>query len=705
MSLSPLEKRTAGLELALDQTVSFGETLLSALKSILERMQALEAAVAEGTVFNASVPGILADLSGRVISLEEILKAEGLSSEAADTTLKSFADRMNALSEALPALLAKDSSVPVLGAGQPVKDLAPLQSPEAESPLALTSALKDVTARLNILEAELARSASRDQPLGPSGGARAPIVTPSATDSSAEGFLEGAGANALKETLRNVVERMSAIEAMSARLSATTAATVLPLPAVVPGEIEPIKQQLQNVESRLAALEAKAMARSQNQAETLVGTGAGVQAQSQSEPPVAAHQRPDIVVDLSSSVDALQKLTSRVAALEASLGSDSQRLDARQPDQAAWLGQASQLYHKTKTVVFVGSDIFGDNVKYAYLSFCSFAAGTDMTATFLCRSLQQYEQLRSEHLPCISPNPADWTAEEAKTLISAKLVVLDHEFMPAPLQDPTPFALLKGAKTIQLWHGTPIKEIGLQNLFSTREGSKFRAEILAHCGPFDVLVGAASSVRHDWDRWLSFKEFSPVGNPRTDIFFQNLSAHDRINVDKKTLDIVQAARGEGRRVVLYAPTFRDHNPGWFDGIGLEGFAAHCLDRGWLLFVNLHPREQGAVAELQKAYPSINFVQPGTDIFPVAKYTDCLVTDYSSLAFDFLYCDRPVVFYRPDHADYVARACALAPKHEALTAGPVTGTVEALIGAVANVFDRPDMDTFRETRAIMRKKTF
>ncbi len=677
-----LEKRTASLESALEQTASFGEAILTALRSMVERLQSLESALEQNADFAESVPLLLSEITNRIDALEDAMQEEAESGETSEHALKNFSERMDALKKSLAPILQEASSPHHI-------DFAKVKTTEAPAVHAVDPTvapkLKEMMERIGKIEADLARNV---QPSNQN-----TVLTPAIFD-------------ALRETLKSVVDRMSVIETSAMRLSAAQQSHFNPT------MLDPLRNDIGNVVARVSKLEERPVP---EHTHTAPHTDPALHAEL-SKIAVrlnALEIRQEHAVAIqedhfgSTFPETLSKISERITHLESRPA--TQGIKAGSNDSTAGyvqlLAKASGLFPKTRTVVFVGTENFSDNIKYAYLSFCHFAAGKEINVSFLCATYHQYEQLRAAGLPCISPHAEDWSPENARTLISAKVVLLGDNFHARSRQGSIAHALLQGAKSIQLWHGIPFKEVGLQHLFTTRDSSDFLVDDLASSGIFDVLVSPTVTTRREWERCFSFREFAPVGLPRMDVFFRDLNENDHINVDMRTLNAVQAAHYQDKHVVLYAPTFRDHNPQWLEHTNLEAFAARCVERGWLLYINLHPREQGQVAEMRRRYPNIFFIEPGTDIFPVMKYVDVLVTDYSSLAFDFLYIEKPVVFFRPDHGEYMNRARELLADYESLTIGPVVSDVEALADHVTSLIDQPETDTFRDARTKARRKMF
>lgn len=317
------------------------------------------------------------------------------------------------------------------------------------------------------------------------------------------------------------------------------------------------------------------------------------------------------------------------------------------------LARTSRFHPKRPAVVFVGTTYFGCNAKYGWLGFRGAAREAGVDCWFLPQTEAQEQAVRSLNENCFPVDPNQWQPAHVSTALSAAVVVTcDH------LLNPNPYAaaLLAGARHVQLWHGISIKEIGLGNLRPLREMNPHMARIMATCGPFRQFVGTSSSQEPEFRRWFGLDHYAPIGYPRNDVLLREPSAADLLGVDLAALDLARDARRAGHRVVLYAPTFRDAHRGvWIIDAGLERLAADLKRLGDTLLVAMHPVEAQYIPQLQAAVPSARFVTPRTDLYPLMREVDVLLTDYSSIMFDYLLLDRPVVLFRPDHSDYVQRS--------------------------------------------------
>ncbi|HEY1132382.1 MAG TPA: CDP-glycerol glycerophosphotransferase family protein, partial [Roseateles sp.] len=258
------------------------------------------------------------------------------------------------------------------------------------------------------------------------------------------------------------------------------------------------------------------------------------------------------------------------------------------------LADVSRMHPKERIVVFVGGTYFGNNVKYAWLAAQAQAEALQAECWFLPMDEAQAELVAQTGGPCFPVSPADWTAAHLHTALAAAVAVIDDHLLNS---NPYAAALLAGARQVQLWHGVSVKEIGLRNLAGLGRMSPHFARVLRTCGPFSRLVGTSAGQESEFRRWFAFGQYAPIGYPRNDVLLREPTAHDLVNVDMDVYRRAQDFLSRGRKVILYAPTFRDGNPGWLLQAGLPELAAAIAANGDLLVVNLHPVEQPLVPKL------------------------------------------------------------------------------------------------------------
>ncbi|MFM2153631.1 MAG: hypothetical protein RL199_2066, partial [Pseudomonadota bacterium] len=355
------------------------------------------------------------------------------------------------------------------------------------------------------------------------------------------------------------------------------------------------------------------------------------------KPPVPAFVPPDEAATQAERVASLER---RVAALEHFADYNGARVEKLMIDRACHaLSTASRHYWKDRRVVFVGRDIFGDNVKYAYLDFLKTRRESGVDVWFLPHHARQEEQARSLG-GNVFPSDADqWTREMTLTALTAGVAVFGDHYDSQTHPNGLAMSLLSGARRIQLWHGVPLKHIALEYV---NELSYYpiwqRAKRLSTATVDDVLVGEVAETEPEWRSRFVFDRFEACGFARNDVFFRPLVAEDYVNVDVATLGKVRETKSAGGRTYLYCPTFRERGRfrNWLFDVGIERVARLLKARGDRLVLNTHPYEQQMALEFARRHPDVDVTLPGCDIYPLARETDVLITDYSSLMFDYVF---------------------------------------------------------------------
>ncbi|WP_231626399.1 bifunctional glycosyltransferase/CDP-glycerol:glycerophosphate glycerophosphotransferase [Streptomyces apocyni] len=204
---------------------------------------------------------------------------------------------------------------------------------------------------------------------------------------------------------------------------------------------------------------------------------------------------------------------------------------------------------------------------------------------------------------------------------------------------------------VQTHHGTPLKRMGLdQREFpAAAKGLNFRA-LLARVDNWDYSVSANSHSTRTWERAYPSR-YVPLdyGYPRNDVLYQ--ADADDIRAIRERLGIAP-----GKTAILYAPTHRDYEAGWTPRLDLARLSADLGDDTVLLVRGHYFYGGGAASPLTR-------LRRGGRVIDVSTYdpveelqlaADALVTDYSSIMFDYANLDRPIVIYADDWEVY-ARA--------------------------------------------------
>ncbi|HEY3683628.1 MAG TPA: bifunctional glycosyltransferase family 2 protein/CDP-glycerol:glycerophosphate glycerophosphotransferase [Streptosporangiaceae bacterium] len=205
-----------------------------------------------------------------------------------------------------------------------------------------------------------------------------------------------------------------------------------------------------------------------------------------------------------------------------------------------------------------------------------------------------------------------------------------------------PHAMSKrpGSVHLQTQHGTPLKAMGLEE----RGGGLNADRLRQHSARWDYVVSANPLSSEVWRRvYPGGYDLLEVGYPRDD----RLVAADPDDVARTRADLGIAP---DRTAVLYAPTFRDRGG---DPYPLDpAVLAAALGPGHVLLVRAHYfTEAGTRPEPPSGAAPIVDVSAHPVVEDLCLAADILVTDYSSIMFDYAHLDRPIVIYAPDWDAY------------------------------------------------------
>lgn len=257
--------------------------------------------------------------------------------------------------------------------------------------------------------------------------------------------------------------------------------------------------------------------------------------------------------------------------------------------------------------------------------------------------------------------------EYFKYLATAKFFVNNVNFE-------TDYVKRQGQIEIQTMHGTPLKTLGLEvpGDFPNESSKKLYIE---KNGRWDYLLVQGRFMKDKaYDCFNFTKKILEYGYPRTDALF-NVS-EDKKREIKKQLNLPL-----DKRIILYTPTWR--KKGSFDmELDIEKMRESLSDE-YILLVRLHHlcAPNAAVEADNRFVFDLHSYRCVEDLYLIS---DILITDYSSVMFDYALLDKPMLFYTYDLEDYRDNLRGLYVDIEAEAPGPLLFNTEEVITAVKNI---------------------
>lgn len=246
---------------------------------------------------------------------------------------------------------------------------------------------------------------------------------------------------------------------------------------------------------------------------------------------------------------------------------------------------------------------------------------------------------------------------------------------------PTYLRKRKSTTYIQTWHGTPLKKLALDMLSLTMEGENgiedYKRKFEQNTSTWDYLLSQNSYSTQIFRRAFAFnKEVLEIGYPRNDILFQKNSP-EAIERVKQGLNLPL-----NKKVILYAPTWRDnehfgHQTYRFSSQIDFSYLKDQLSSEYIILVKAHYLV-GEQIDISKYQGFVFKFDASFDIAELYLLADLLITDYSSVMFDYSILKRPMFFYTYDLEEYKDTLRGFYFDFLAEAPGPISLTTKQLV---------------------------
>ena len=189
---------------------------------------------------------------------------------------------------------------------------------------------------------------------------------------------------------------------------------------------------------------------------------------------------------------------------------------------------------------------------------------------------------------------------------------------------------------------------------------------------------------------MSEENIRPIGIPRIDLFFNESLKQEAISRVYKAYPNL-----EGKKLILYAPTFRGANqadmhmdiPFDLDEV------LRSLDKQTILGLKMHPFVRN-LPDLT-GYDNVIDMSTYPEINDILLVSDLLITDYSSIVFEYSLLERPMIFYAHDRDTYIKER-DFYYEYESLVPGPIVDNTNDLIKTLEmHNFDQEKVKEFKQ----------
>jgi len=276
------------------------------------------------------------------------------------------------------------------------------------------------------------------------------------------------------------------------------------------------------------------------------------------------------------------------------------------------------------------------------------------------------------------------TAKWVRTLEKATFWISNARF-PAWVKKPSYVTY------IQTWHGTPLKKLGLDIENVSMPGTtttKYHANFVKEANRWDALISPNDYSTQIFRSAFGFNnQILKVGYPRNDELI-NSSADDIVAL-KQEMGIPL-----DKKVVLYAPTYRDNQfaeKGKYTfelPFSLDDFKKQYGDDA-VLVLRMHYLISNAL-DISGYEDFVYDLSNHPSISDLYLVSDMLITDYSSVFFDYAYLKRPILFYPYDYHMYKDELRGFYLDYEKDLPGEIAHNQTQLMTEIGEKLKTPDM---------------
>lgn len=270
------------------------------------------------------------------------------------------------------------------------------------------------------------------------------------------------------------------------------------------------------------------------------------------------------------------------------------------------------------------------------------------------------------------------------------------------------FWLSGRAIKINLWHGIPLKKIQMDNQFDKvrHPENKLKKAYwfirrLSDEKPSHYVLATSKALVPIFSSAFNTNKVLIANYPRNDNLL--VKKYDTIYSDEELESLAMIQSGKWNKVLLYMPTFRNTEEKFFDIITIEYLVEYLKKNNILMCVKLHPKSKMEEKFQLLKCNNILVLTASADPYTILGEVDVLITDYSSIYFDYLVTDKPIIFFDYDRNEYIKESRELYKDYDNYTPGRKVKNMFDLIEAINNIEEENEF--WKEERKRIRNEVF
>ncbi|MGL5475273.1 MAG: CDP-glycerol glycerophosphotransferase family protein [Citrobacter braakii] len=289
-----------------------------------------------------------------------------------------------------------------------------------------------------------------------------------------------------------------------------------------------------------------------------------------------------------------------------------------------------------KRILFFDRDAFADNTKYLYQHMVK---NPQLECIWCTWNEAVYDMLQKHHLPVhlLGKN----NDETINLLLEAQIAIFCVNPHHSLHRNWSYFACLEGAKHIQLWHGISVKNLLLQlTPYFSMTDLGFSTS-LAWASRTDYVLSTAEVLNPYWREVFGCDNIINASYPRNEVLLRNVTPLELLGskIDTRTMKAIASKR----KKIFIAPTWqRFDNTEILSKEMLTQLLLYTSKNNIDVFIKTHPYRAVNFDSNALKINNFYFIDADVDVYPFLNRFDALITDYSSIMFDFLLTKKPVL---------------------------------------------------------------
>ncbi len=276
-----------------------------------------------------------------------------------------------------------------------------------------------------------------------------------------------------------------------------------------------------------------------------------------------------------------------------------------------------------------------------------------------------------------------------------------------------------GAMKVNLWHGIPLKKIQHDNVFDKfRHPNNIWEKLrnfprnISDEKPNHYVLTTSENLREIFSSAFKTKNVLVSGYPRNQVLIsddiKNVYLDEEKRDRKKIISFLNKKNnGKNKRMIFYMPTFRKSETLFFENFDKNDFQKFLAENTLLFCIKLHPKSKLNEEFKNIQSENIMVINKDADPYVFLKLADVLITDYSSIYFDYLLLGRPIIFFAYDLKEYLSDSREMYFDYDEFTPGEKVWDYQGLKNSIVKIIENNGdyQKRYSDFRKKMRKKVF